>query len=245
MVVHRCLRSGSRDEPRDAGPDYDAAAVNTKPHRREPAPNVVPADLTPFAGPALEDGGDYEAVDFAGLDLAGASAVGSTFLGCRLERCAMDGIRLDRARFAECRIADLMAATVNAPESTWRDSLLADARIGALLASGSTWSLVRLRGVKANLVDLRGARLVDVVLEDCAIGELDLGDAEARSVRIDRSTIDDLSLEGARLHDVDLSGARLALVRGIAGLRGTVIGPGQLIDLAPLLAAHLGIGISD
>jgi uncharacterized protein YjbI with pentapeptide repeats len=214
--------------------------ANTKPRRREPAQEIVPADLTPFAGPALEDGGDYEAVDFAGLDLAGASATGATFLGCRLEQCGIDGIRLDRARFAECRIADLRSTTVNAPDSTWRDSLLADARIGALLASGSTWNLVRLRGVKANLVDLRGARLVDMVLEDCAIGELDLGDAEARSVRIERSTIDDLS----RLHDVDISGARLEVVRGIAGLRGAIIEPGQLLDLAPLLAAHLGIAIS-
>jgi uncharacterized protein YjbI with pentapeptide repeats len=157
----------------------------------------------------------------------------------------MDDLRLDRARFAECRVADVVAATINAPDSTWRDSLLADARIGALMASGSTWSLVRMRGVKANLLDLRAARLGDLVFEACTIGELDLGDAAVRSVTFERTSIEDLSVEGARLTDVDLRGARLTLVRGIAGLRGATMAPGQLLDVAPQLAAHLGIRLAD
>lgn len=148
---------------------------------------------------------------------------------------------LDRSRFAESCLSDLSAASVHAGNSAWRDTLLADARIGALLASGTTWDLVRLRGVKANLLDLRGARLTDVVFEDCAISELGLGDAELRSVRFEATTIDDLAVEGTRMTDVDLTGARLGVVRGIAGLRGATVAPEQLLDLAPLLAAHLGI----
>jgi uncharacterized protein YjbI with pentapeptide repeats len=99
--------------------------------------------------------------------------------------------------------------------------------------------------VKANLLDLRGARLTDVAFEDCAIGELDLGDAELRSVRFEATTVDDLAVEGTRMIDVDLTGARLGVVRGIAGLRGARIGPGQLQGLAPLLAATLGIAVGD
>jgi uncharacterized protein YjbI with pentapeptide repeats len=134
---------------------------------------------------------------------------------------------------------------MHAGDASWRDTLVAEARIGALLASGSAWDLVRLRGVRANLLDLRGARLTDVILEDCAIDELDLGDAELRSVRFEGCSIDDLAVEGTRLLDVDLAGARLGIVRGVAGLRGASITASQLVDLAPLLAVHLGITVRE
>jgi uncharacterized protein YjbI with pentapeptide repeats len=216
--------------------------ASSRTRRHEPANDIAPTSTTPFTG-SLEDGADYESLDFAGLDLGPGSAVGTTFLASRLERCGLDGVRLDRARFVESRVADLVATTIDAADSTWRDSLLADVRVGALLAVGSTWDLVRLRGVKANLLDLRGAHLTDIVFEDCAIGELDLGDAEARGVSFERCAIDDLSVEGARLADVGLSGARLGQVRGVAGLRGATLDAGQVVDLVPVLAAHLGITI--
>ena len=212
-------------------------------HRRHTPPEQIDLPLlAPFAG-TLADGVDYEDLDLAGLDLSGASAIGASFLGCRIEHCTLDDVRLDRARIAETHIRDVGATAIHAGDTNWQGSLLADARVGALLASGSTWDLVRLRGIKANLLDLRASRLTDVVLEDCAIGELDLGLAKVRSLRVVRSTIGDLSVEDASLADVDLTGARLAVVRGVVGLRGATIGVGQLQDLAPLLATSLGIEV--
>jgi hypothetical protein len=38
---------------------------------------------------------------------------------------------------------------------------------------------------------------------------------------------------------------RLGTVRGITGLRGAILNPTQLLDLAPLLAANLGIQVRD
>jgi hypothetical protein len=42
---------------------------------------------------------------------------------------------------------------------------------------------------------------------------------------------------------VDLSGARLRTLVGIESLRGAIIGYSQLVDLAPLLAAQLGLEV--
>jgi uncharacterized protein YjbI with pentapeptide repeats len=211
--------------------------------RREPPDAVELPPLAPFAGPSLAANGDYEAVDFVELDLAGQAADDAALLGCRLDRCGLDGVSLRRARISDCMLADIHATSLDATDSTWRDSLLAVGRIGALLACGVTWTRVRVRGGKIDLLDLSGSHLVDVVLEACAIGVLDLGEAELRSVRFDGCTIEDLDVAGARLSDVDLAGATLRLVRGIGGLRGATIGPGQLLDLAPLLAAHAGLRV--
>ena len=50
-------------------------------------------------------------------------------------------------------------------------------------------------------------------------------------------------MSGARLTDVDLSGARLSTIVGIESLRGATISAAQMLDLAPLLAAHLGLRV--
>ena len=56
-------------------------------------------------------------------------------------------------------------------------------------------------------------------------------------------TVDELDITGATLTAVDLSGARLRSLIGVESLRGAIIGEGQLLDLAPLLAAQLGLEI--
>ena len=80
-----------------------------------------------------------------------------------------------------------------------------------------------------------------MVFEACAIGELELAEADLRRVRFEASSIDILDAASARFTDVDLSGAKLRTIGGVASLKGATISTEQLIDVAPLLARHLGI----
>ncbi len=222
--------------------------TRTKSGRAEPPRAIALPALTPFADASIESHGDYEAIefvdlDFASLDLGRRPAEAVSFLRCRLERCGLDGVRMPRVRISECLLADVHAVSLVVSNSTWRDSLVRGARIGALTAAGATWTGVRVRGGKFDFVDLSGARLTDVVFDGCAIGSLDLGDAQVRAVRFDGATVDELTVTGARLSGVDLSGAILGAVRGVESLRGASVSPDQLIDLAPSFAAHLGIEV--
>lgn len=204
---------------------------------------IVLPPLGEFDATGLAPRGDHEAVDFADLDLGGQDAAGSTFLGCRFVRCVLDGLSLSRARVAECLLDDIRAVDLDLSDGTWRDSLVTGARFGAVRAPGATWDDVRLRASRANLLDFRGARLTGVVLEDCAIDELDLGGATAVGVRLRGCTVDRLILDEARLADVDLSGARIGTVHGIEGLRGATLDMGQVLELAPVMAVHLGVNV--
>lgn len=206
---------------------------------------VLPPLLTPFSGTALEPRGDYDAVHFANCSFAGQAADGAVFLGCRFERCGLDGVTMRRVRIAECRLEELRATSLDTADSTWRDTLLSVGRVGALLAPGAAWSSVRVRGGRLDLVDLSGTNLQDVVLEGCAIGELDLSTAVARDIALEDCKVEILDVSGARLTRADLTGAVLGAVRGVAGLRGATITPAQLLDVAPGLAAHLGIRVRD
>ena len=69
------------------------------------------------------------------------------------------------------------------------------------------------------------------------------GGAELRSVTFIDSRVDELNVAGSTLSAVDLSGARLRTLVGTESLRGAIIGQSQLIDLAPLLAAQLGLEV--
>ncbi len=63
------------------------------------------------------------------------------------------------------------AVSLDLSDATVRDSLVDRPRIGALAASGVTWTRVRVRGGKVDFLVLDGARLRDVAFEGCVIGE--------------------------------------------------------------------------
>ena len=202
-------------------------------------------ELTPHPDDPLAPHGDYDAVSFTDLDLSGQVANNARLLDCGSLRCRADGLLLRRARFVETLVADLQAATLDLTESVWRDSLVTRRPIGAVAASSAKLTRVRFRGLKLDFLNLRGATLQDVVFQDCMLGEVDVADADLTDVDFAGSRVDSLSVRNATLTRVDLSGATLQALSGLDHLRGAMISPAQLLDLAPLLADHLGIEVRD
>jgi uncharacterized protein YjbI with pentapeptide repeats len=219
--------------------------VAARDRRPPPARSIELPELVPYAGGALVPHGDYEALDFAGLDLSGQHADNAGFLRCRLTRCRLDGLVLARGRIGDCLLRECHAASVDLTSSIVRDTLLEDDRIGVLTAAEAGWSSVRLRGGKIDLLDLSRGRLTDLAFEGCTIGVLDLTGSKVRTMRFEACEIGELVVDDARLADVDLTGCVLRLVRGIGSLRGATIARDQLVDLAPLLAAHVGLTVRD
>lgn len=211
--------------------------------RARPARQVPLPQLTEFDAECLEAGRDYDAIVFADRDFTNQDASDSRFLECRLERCCIEGLTLRRARVADCQLADLYGASVDLSDSTWRDSQMSGGRLGAMTLPGATWTGIRLEGIKLGFVNLAGAQLEDVVFEECEIGSLDARSAQLRSVAFVECTVGELNMAEATLSKLDLSGARLRALVGIESLRGAIVSHEQLIDLAPLLAAQLGVEV--
>ena len=199
--------------------------------------------LTIFEDDVLQARRDYDAIDFVDRDFTGQDASDVRFLACRLQRCRLDGLSLRRARVIESLLADIQGATLEMTDSTWRDSRLSGGRLGAATLTGATWTSIRVRGSKLGFLDLAGARLEDVTFEGCEIGGLDARSARLHSVAFIDCTVDELNLAGATLSKVDLSGARMRSLVGVESLRGATVSSEQLIDLAPILAAQLGLEV--
>jgi uncharacterized protein YjbI with pentapeptide repeats len=239
-VLPLVRRHGSAP-PQDAvrvGAGWQAGAV-----ARRIGDVTLPA-LEPSGGP-LADDAVLDGVELRGLDLSGQSGVDARLLESAVTDCVLDDVTLDGARIGDCLLTDVRSHTLSAVGSTWRDVALTGCRLGAVQLSGAELQRVRVTGGKVDYLNLRDARLTDVVLEGCVVGELDLVGATATRVTLDGCRVERLDVTRATLDRVDLRGADLSGLDGLAHLRGAVISGDQLLELAPALAAHLGVRVVD
>ncbi|MET7379551.1 pentapeptide repeat-containing protein [Streptomyces sp. NPDC005526] len=212
-----------------------------KPARR---PEVRLPPLAAYDGGALAPDGDYDGLDFREADLGGQDGAGARFLDCALTGCALDETSLRHARFLDSVLTGVRGVGTDLAESTLRDVELVDARLGGVQLHGAVLERVWIRGGKIDYLNLRTARLRDVVFEGCVLVEPDFGGARLERVEFVDCALRGADLTAAVLTDVDLRGAApLEITRGLDRLAGAVISPAQLLDLAPLLAAELGIAV--
>ncbi|MFJ6844506.1 pentapeptide repeat-containing protein [Streptomyces griseoluteus] len=200
--------------------------------------------LTPWAEAELERDGDYDGVEFQEADLSGQQGGGARFMDCALTGCVLDETGLGRARVLDSVLDGVRGVGTQLAEATFRDVEFRSPRLGGAQLHGAVLERVVVRGGKLDFLNLREARLKDVVFESCVLVEPDFGGARLERVEFVDCALKSADLSRAMLRDVDLRGAApLEITRGLDRLSGALIGTGQLLDLAPLLAAELGIRV--
>ncbi|MBX7444785.1 MULTISPECIES: pentapeptide repeat-containing protein [unclassified Arthrobacter] len=221
-----------------------AAPAKTAAPRLSPValPAVLdqPADRS---GPAFRRGGRHDAVRYSGASADGLDLAEAVFAECRFDGASFNDAQLRGASFRDCVLSELYAPVFRAARSTWRDVEFHNPRLGSAELYESGWQSVRIDGGKLDFLNLRGAKLADVLITDCIINELDLGGASAARVKLERCTVGSLDLAGAGLKDFDIRGTGFRRISGLGSLSGLVIDEYQLGLLAPLLAAHLGVTV--
>ncbi|GAB3154051.1 pentapeptide repeat-containing protein [Microbacterium neimengense] len=189
----------------------------------------------------------------AGAMLTGMSLTVETHSPADLTDARLDGVRFDRfvapelrlrgAGLLEVALDALDVPVMDAARTDWSDARLSG-RVGALTAYDSSLRSVHFLGCRLGFVNLRGSELLDVQFTDCSIDELDLGEARCRRMRFTDTRIASLEVPRAVLVDVDLRHAELSAVSGVGQLSGATITHEQALQLAPLLAAHVGLSIA-
>lgn len=202
-------------------------------------------DLEAGSVEALERTGQADRILLEDVDLSGVDLSGGRLTECLLRSVALADTDLSAASVLESGWEWVSAPHLKAPRSTWRDVSIEGSRFGVTELYDAGISGLVLRGCKLDLVNLRNAVLTDVLFEHCTIAELDISGARATRVKFSDCTVGTLEVRDARLKDVDLRGAALSRIVGLAGLKGAVISEEQLVELAPSLADHLGLVVSE
>lgn len=220
---------------------------------KQPAPTAAPV-LSPVSLGALSPLEVDEFTDPSGDDLEGRS-VGALQLPQlrwsvrrRIDASQVTGLscRTWTARalvLSDSRLEALDVLALTAPDAGWRDSEVVASRLGAMELYDANFRRMHFSGCKLGFVNLRGADLADVAFTDCIIEELDLMRATAKRMSFSGCRIGRLELADSHLSDVDLRGAELVDIGSPDGLRGVTVSADQLLDLAPILAARLGIRV--
>ncbi|WP_457946236.1 pentapeptide repeat-containing protein [Pseudarthrobacter sp. alpha12b] len=219
--------------------------------RGKRAAEVAPPRLSPVELPDLEDlpelaiqrGDRHENARFSRIAADGLELGGAVFAECQFDGASFNEAQLRGASFRDCILAELYAPVFRGARSTWREVEFRNPRLGSAELYESGWQSVRIDGGKVDFLNLRGAKLSDVLITGCIINELDLGSAGATRVRLEDCTIGSLDLTGAKLKDFDLRGTEFRKVSGLGSLSGLVIDEYQLGLLAPLIAAHMGVRV--
>ncbi|WP_404959384.1 pentapeptide repeat-containing protein [Streptomyces sp. 147326] len=207
-------------------------------------PEVRLPELVAWEGGGLEPDGDYDGLEFADLDLAGQEGIGARFMDCAVRRCVLDEAGLSKARVLDSVLEGVRGVGTDLSGASLRDVELVDARLGGVQLHGALLERVVVRGGKIDYLNLREARLKDVVFEGCVLVEPDFGGAVLERVEFRDCALRGADFSGVRMQDVDLREAtELGIARGVDALAGAVISPAQLFDLAPALAAQLGLRV--
>ncbi|WP_434615721.1 pentapeptide repeat-containing protein [Arthrobacter sp. A5] len=185
------------------------------------------------------DGERYDRPALDGLDITAAD-----FIECEFNGATFHEAQLRGTRFRDCLLADSFAPVFTAARSSWRDVVITALRWGSAELYDSTWQSVRIDGGKLDFVNLRAAKISDLLISDCIINELDLGGSAVNRVALKNCRIGTLDVGQATLKDLDLRSSEFKAIHGIGNLAGSVIDDYQLGLLAPLLADHLGITVA-
>jgi uncharacterized protein YjbI with pentapeptide repeats len=180
---------------------------------------------------------------FPRADLTARDLAGIAFRGCDLTGQTWTDTLLHGAELVDCRLVDSFAATLLGAHTTWRRVLVQRPRWGSAELVDSGLTSVHVRDGKIDYLNARQSRWTDVLIEDCAITNLDLGGWVGSRVSLLRCRIGTLDVGEARFEDVDLRTSQFGIINGIDGLRDVTIDESQLMELAPLLARHLGIRV--
>jgi uncharacterized protein YjbI with pentapeptide repeats len=180
---------------------------------------------------------------FDGFTLDDADAAGARLIGCMLRAGTVTGGDFGASVWRGTGLERVRLVGVRLPRAQWTDVELTGCALSGCELYGAHLKRVRFTDCVLDSVNLRGAALREVVFTDCVVRDLDLGSARLEGVRWPGSRIERLDLNQARLSGVDLRGAMVDISRGWDRLRGAVIDHGQLIELAPAIAAHLGLAV--
>lgn len=193
----------------------------------------------------LRDRAHIEDLEFDSLHIPELSLRDANVVSCRFVALVSQEAEATGADLHDTLVVRPEITVLRAPRGRWTDVVYEGGRLGVLEAYDSTWSRVAFRQTKLSYVNLRSTEVTDLTLAGCHIEELDVSDATLRRVSLRDCRIETLMVRGAKLESVDLRGGAYSQISGVSDLRGAIVESGLLIELAPLLAATIGILVED
>ncbi len=165
-------------------------------------------------------------------------------------RAQLIDVDLGESKLHGVELVDVIAERLDAANGDWggarlRRTLLSDARLTGLDFAEAQIEHVRFKLCKLDYVNFRHSEIEHVSFEDCVLTGADFQGAKIKETVFSGCQLLEADFSKAELARVDMRGSGLALAGSVLGLRGAIIDPLQLMELARTLAHELGITVED
>jgi uncharacterized protein YjbI with pentapeptide repeats len=167
-----------------------------------------------------------------------------------LTRGQLVDVDLGESKLRGVELVDVIAERLGAANGDWggarlRRTLLSDARLTGLSLAEARIEHVRFKLCKLDYANFRHCEIEHVSFEDCVLTGADFQGAKIKETAFSGCQLLEADFTKAELARVDMRGSGLALAGSVLGLRGAIIDPLQLMELARTLAHELGITVED
>lgn len=211
----------------------------------------MPASPLPPRLDALEPVDAESVVDddeWSGLEIRGSARRDGGSLeidGCRLVGVALVGSTVERLRVTDTVFEDCDLSGLVAEESDLLRVELRGCRMRGLVLPQSRWRDVRIDGASLDEASLRLASAGRVEITGSSLRDVDLYGAELADAALRSCDLTGVELSSAHLRGTHLQGSTLVGLRGADALRGVVIDPAQVHQVALGILAALEIVVDD
>ncbi|UUE19178.1 pentapeptide repeat-containing protein [Microbacterium sp. J1-1] len=209
-----------------------------------PAPPRVTAPDLPSV---LEQAAAARSADILGSSLELTGTVDLAY--ATLEQCAVradaDAVDLTGATVIDVDMSGARIASLRLRDAGVRRMRISGGRIGTLDLSEARISELDLRDVRIDYLNLGASKVTDLEVSECTIRTIDMPQAELTRVRFSSTSTEEVDSRGMRAKDLDLRGLDAVAFLDANSLRGATLTSFQVQQLAPVIAAGIGIQIKD
>jgi uncharacterized protein YjbI with pentapeptide repeats len=174
-----------------------------------------------------------------------AALEGSELEGARLVSADLSGRRIDDLRLTDCVLGGPNLSNLRGRGATLRRVLVRNGRLTGLELNEADLTDVTFADCLIDLASFAGSTLTAVTFDGCILRQTDFLEAKLDSVRFHDCDLGEADLRGARLHRCELRRTRLIGLQGIESLRGAAMEWPDIVEMAGVWAAALGIRVLD
>ncbi|QBI21615.1 pentapeptide repeat-containing protein [Egibacter rhizosphaerae] len=191
------------------------------------------------------DEGRYEQVRFDRADWRGVEAAHVEIDAVAFEDVDLTAARLPSARLTDVRLTSSDATNADLDHGTLLRVEIERTKLLGVDCAGAFLTDVRFVDCKLTLASFRFARLRRVEFVDCDLRQATFQGCDLRRTAFAGCELGEVEFSHSTHETTDLRGSRLIDLRGVDALRGAIVDSAQLVDLAPSLAAGVGLRVVD
>jgi uncharacterized protein YjbI with pentapeptide repeats len=210
-----------------------------------PRPPESTPDLQALEISSLSAEEAHDEIALTGLALSGQRAGGVTFRNARWVNVDLSGSRLEQLGLGDCLLSGCNLANLQGRQASFTRVAIESCRLTGIDLPEAALQDLTVRDSRIDLASFSFSRLARVTFEDCLLTQTTFLDAELDSVRFHRCDLTSADFRGARLRACEFRGSDLTGAEGVHSLRGAAMEWTDIIEMAGVWAAALGIAVLD